>query len=161
MIKVLEVVANNITGDSEMYDLLIRLLELFYQIGVKMKEMNEKILKNSSQKASGVAGNLGLLIPVISTLLKRIPADVTSKYHSRLFKLFRDFWFFCIVFGFTDEAMWPSWFKHVASISIKSPVLLSREHLRSELHFNYAFKQDQVSQVTKSLKKNGFLKIKN
>lgn len=128
-----------------MYDLLIRLLELFCQIGVKTKEMNEKITKNP-QKASGVAGNLGLLIPVISTLLKRIPAEVTSKYHSRLFKLFRDFWFFCIVFGFADENIWP-WYKHVASISIKSPVLLSREHLRSELHFNYAFKQDQVSQV--------------
>jgi phosphatidylinositol 4-kinase len=104
---------------------------------------------NTNEKASSSAGNLGLLIPVISTLLKRIPSEITSKFQSRLFKLFRDFWFFCIVFGFADENMWP-WYKHVASISIKSPVLLSREHLKSELHFNSAFKQEQVSQVIKS-----------
>lgn len=139
-----------------MNDLLIRLLELFCQIGVKTKEMNEKMTKNP-QKASSSAGNLGLLIPVISTLLKRIPAEVTSKFQSRLFKLFRDFWFFCIVFGFADENLWP-WHKHVASISIKSPVLLSREHLKSELHFNSAFKQEQISQVKKHVL-NGYIKL--
>ena len=68
------------------------------------------------------------------------------KSHARLFKLFRDFWFFCIVFGFADEHIWP-WYKHVASISVKSPVLLSKEHLKSELHHNSALKHDQVSQA--------------
>ena len=132
-----------------MNDLLIRLLELFCQIGVKTKEMNEKMTKNP-QKASSSAGNLGLLIPVISTLLKRIPAEVTSKFQSRLFKLFRDFWFFCVIFGFSDEqaGIWPAqWYKGVAQIATKSPVLLSKEHLKSELHFNSAFKNDQASQA--------------
>lgn len=98
------------------------------------------------KQASGSAGNLGVLIPVISVLLKRIPPETTSKFQSRLFKLFRDFWFFCIVFGFADENLWP-WYKNVASISVKSPVLLSKEHLKAELHFNSAFKHDQVSQA--------------
>jgi phosphatidylinositol 4-kinase len=86
------------------------------------------------------------LIPVISVLLKRMSPEVTSRFQSRLFKLFRDFCFFCIVFGFADENLCP-WYKHVASISVKSPVLLSKEHLKSELHHNSALKHDQVSQA--------------
>lgn len=49
VIKVLETVANNISGENEMNDLLVRLLELFCQIGVKIKELNEKITKNTQK----------------------------------------------------------------------------------------------------------------
>lgn len=45
----LETVANNITGETEMNDLLIKLLELFCQIGVKLKEQNERLTKNSQK----------------------------------------------------------------------------------------------------------------
>jgi phosphatidylinositol 4-kinase len=149
VIKVLETVAKNIVKEAEINDLLMRLLELFCQIGVKLKDLNEKITKNT-QKASSSAGNLGLLIPVLSILLKRISPESITKNQALWFKLFRDFWFFCIIFGFADENLWP-WYKYVASISIKSPVLLSKEHLRSELHFNSAFKHDQASQVNQKI----------
>ncbi len=122
------------------------MLELFCQIGVKLKEINEKAIKNT-QKTINSAGNLGLLIPALSIALKRVSQESITKYQSIWFKLFRDFWFFCIIFGFAEENMWP-WYKYVAYIAIKSPVLLSKEHLRSELHFNSALKHDQVSQVT-------------
>jgi phosphatidylinositol 4-kinase len=75
---------------------------------------------------------------------------VILKFQSRLFKLFRDFWFFCVIFGFTEETanIWPiQWYKGVALIATKSPVLLSKEHLKSELHHNSAFKNEQVSPV--------------
>ena len=49
MIQVLETVANNINGETEMNDLLLKLLELFCQIGVKLKEQNEKLTKNSQK----------------------------------------------------------------------------------------------------------------
>ena len=49
MIKVLETVANNISSEAEMNDLLIKLLELFCQIGVKMKDQMEKITKNTQK----------------------------------------------------------------------------------------------------------------
>lgn len=100
------------------------------------------------QQASSAAGNLGVLIPVISVLIKRMSID--TKLQSRFFKLFRDFWFFCVIFGFSDEqaGIWPAqWYKGVAQIATKSPVLLSKEHLKSELHFNSAFKNDQASQA--------------
>jgi hypothetical protein len=138
--------AHNINGETEMCDLLIKFLELFCQIGVKTKELMEKI---KTLKASSAAGNLGVLIPVISVLMKRMPAElIQSKNQSRLFKLFRDFWFFCVIFGFADEqnGIWPpNWYKSLNIIATKSPVLLSEAHLKSELHFNSALKNDQVT----------------
>ena len=41
--------ANNINGENEMSDLLVKLLELFCQIGVKIKELNEKLSKNTQK----------------------------------------------------------------------------------------------------------------
>jgi len=141
-IKVLENVAQKISGPAEMHDLLIKLLELFVQTGVRIKDQTSQ-----SQRQKAVA-NLGMLIPVLSLLLKRIPVEaITSKFQSRLFKLFRDFWFFCTLFGFTDEAS-TEWYRCVALIATKSPVLISKEHLKSELHHNSAFKNEQVLPVT-------------
>ncbi|CAF0782495.1 unnamed protein product [Brachionus calyciflorus] len=143
IIDVLNSIATNIQGEAEMNDLLVRLLELFCQIGIKNKEISEKITKNS-QKSTSSAGNLGVLIPVINTILQRLSLDTLNNSDLRLLKLFRDFWFFCVVFGFTDETPWP-WSKVVASIATKSPVLVSKEHLKSELKFNYVFTDDQAS----------------
>lgn len=111
-------------------------------------------LKNFYVKTTSTAGNLGVLIPVISVLLKRMPTEsITSRFQSRLFKLFRDFWFFCVIFNFSDEnPNWPSqWYRGVSMIATKSPVLLSKEHLKSELHHNSAFKNEQISPVSYEL----------
>ncbi len=137
--------AQKISGPAEMHDLLIKLLELFVQTGVRIKD------QATQQQRHKAGGSLGTLIPVLSLLLKRIPVEsITSKFQSRLFKLFRDFWFFCTLFGFTDEvsAVWPpEWYRGVALIATKSPVLISKEHLKSELHHNSAFKNEQVLPV--------------
>ena len=45
----LETVANNISSEIEMNDLLIKLLELFCKIGVRIKENMEKITKNTQK----------------------------------------------------------------------------------------------------------------
>lgn len=45
--------------------------------------------------------------------------------------------------------VWPGdWYEGVCLISTKSPLLISREHLRSALLYNAAIKEDHVAAVS-------------
>lgn len=138
-------IAANIQGETEMLDLLGKLLELFVQIGLE----GERSYDNTAgaQKASSSAGNLGMLIPVIAILVKRLPPIKNPKI--RLHKLFKDFWLYCIVMGFTNSRLWPiEWYQGVQQIAAKSPLLISQKAHRSEmreLNYTSAIKSDSIS----------------
>lgn len=81
-------------------------------------------------------GNLGVLIPVIAVLVRRMPASLLSNPTNRTKKLFSDFYFYAVVFGFTreEQAVWPQdWYDGVKSISVKAPKMTFSTGERSEI----------------------------
>ncbi|EDW30643.1 GL26893 [Drosophila persimilis] len=140
-------IAANIQGDSEMLELLGKLLELFVQIGLD----GERSYDNTpgAQKASSRAGNLGMLIPVIAVLVRRLPPIKNPR--QRLHKLFKDFWAYCVVMGFTNARLWPAdWYQGVQQIAAKSPLLISQTAHKSdmrELNYTLAIKSDSVNEL--------------
>lgn len=79
--------------------------------------------------------------------MKRLPSIKNPK--SRLHKLFKDFWLYCVVMGFTNPKLWPAeWIKGVKQIASKSPLLISQTAYRSEmreLNYTSAIKSSKVS----------------
>ncbi|XP_023247195.1 phosphatidylinositol 4-kinase alpha isoform X2 [Copidosoma floridanum] len=143
-------IAANLEGETELNNLLLRLLELFVQIGLEDKRTSDKTNNNIATRSRSNAGNLGVLIPILAILLRRLP-PITNPRH-RVFKLFKDFWLYCVILGFADPnprtRLWPAdWHEAVKEIAVKSPYLVShssRIEMR-ELQYTSVVRNDGIS----------------
>ena len=139
-------IASSLENENLLHDLLSKLLKLFVHIG------NEIQLKsrNREHNASSMAGNLGILIPVLSAVISRIDSIVDPK--ASIITLFRHTWFYCVIFGFVNPTMWmDEWYEGVKVLASKSPALIvtkAQGHLDQELELNSVLeigKKDQTS----------------
>eukprot|EP00731_Ephydatia_muelleri_P032330 Em0023g837a len=143
LLTCLEHVSSHMEDPGQRYELLLKALKLFVQQGVEAKRASERSEDPSTVKATSSSFGLGLLLPVlalvsdviiISTLMKKMPR-ITEPSISDV-KLFRDFWMYCIIMGFSEaqKGIFPSaWYLHVHQIALKSPLLLS---MGTEQYFN-------------------------
>lgn len=97
---------------------------------------------------SNTAGSLGVLIPVIAIVIRRIPVIVEPG--ERLFRLFQHFWFYCVLFGFADSerGLWlPEWHDCVQLIATKSPALVAGKTPYVPLKSAMPLKPEQIAKV--------------
>eukprot|EP00095_Tigriopus_kingsejongensis_P007429 maker-scaffold443_size169656-snap-gene-0.12 protein:Tk07429 transcript:maker-scaffold443_size169656-snap-gene-0.12-mRNA-1 annotation:"phosphatidylinositol 4-kinase alpha isoform x1" len=135
VINALANIAANIHPDVElMTDFLQKLMEMYVNIGLEVKRKLTAERETANRTKS--KGNLGVLIPVIAVLLRRMPADDLQNPNYRTKKLFSDFWLYAVVFGFTKEedGVWPQdWYDGVKEIALKAPKLTFASGERSEI----------------------------
>ncbi|CAF0893475.1 unnamed protein product [Adineta steineri] len=138
-------VAANIQDSTELMNLLTSILELFVQLGLRAKDASEKSTK-SALKVSNTAGSLGILIPVIAVIMSRM--NVITDPSERVFRLFQRFWFYCVLYGFTESegGLWPSeWHDCIRFISTKSPALVAQNLNYVPLKAAMPLKPEQIT----------------
>ena len=98
---------------------------------------------------SNTAGSLGILIPVIAVVMRRISVIVEPS--ERVFRLFLHFWFYCVLFGFADSDRWPSeWLECVQLIATKSPTLVAQNGPYVPLKSAMPLKPEQITKVRRN-----------
>lgn len=95
MDKALKKIAESLKNSEDQMSFLVRLLELFVQLGVEGKRIREKI---STEKMSSGAVNLGSLLPTIADCMENM--EPIANPSTKVRNLFRDFWFYCLLLGF-------------------------------------------------------------
>ncbi|CAI2164532.1 12975_t:CDS:10 [Funneliformis geosporum] len=139
--------ASRLNSRPEFYGLyLLRILSLFVEKGVAIQQTVEK---NGNFQVTSLAGEVGILLPVLKTLLSH--DDFTDHMNSseELVPLFRDLWFHCIQYGFVSEETWiPEWRESLVVIAQKTPPLVQEtiNYLESDLEFKSVLRKGNSDQ---------------
>ncbi|CAG8451375.1 73_t:CDS:10 [Funneliformis mosseae] len=139
--------ASRLNSRPEFYGLyLLKILSLFVEKGVVIQQTVEK---NGKFQITSLAGEIGILLPVLKTLLSH--DDFTDHINSseELVPLFRDLWFHCILYGFVSEETWiPEWRESLVVIAQKTPPLVQEtiNYLESDLEFKSVLRKGNSDQ---------------
>ncbi|CAG8611324.1 9214_t:CDS:10 [Cetraspora pellucida] len=130
--------ANRISARPEFYELyLLNILSLFVDKGV---DIQQTIAKNGKFQVTSLIGEIGILLPVLRTLLSHNDFKLHVNAPKELVSLFRDMWFHCVLYGFVSEESWMrEWRDCLIMIAQKTPPLVQESatnYLEKDLEYN-------------------------
>ncbi|CAG8706495.1 6792_t:CDS:2, partial [Scutellospora calospora] len=130
--------ANRISARPEFYELyLLNILSLFVEKGV---DIQQTIAKNGRFQVTSLIGEIGILLPVLKTLLSHNDFTVHMNASKEFVSLFRDMWFHCVLYGFVSEESWMrEWRDCLTMIAQKTPPLVQESatnYLEKDLEYN-------------------------
>lgn len=96
--------------------------------------------KNKKETEYPFVSKLGMLLPVLRTLLEHKDFNPHVNPSEETVSLFRNVWFLCVLFGFVTESMWiREWHDSMLVIARKTPVLViesATNYIESDLEYN-------------------------
>ncbi|GES90544.1 phosphatidylinositol 4-kinase [Rhizophagus clarus] len=139
--------ASRLNSRPEFYGLyLLRILSLFVEKGVVIQQTVEK---NGRFQVTSLAGEIGILLPVLKTLLSHDDFKAHMNASEELVSLFRNLWFHCVLYGFVSEETWMrEWRDSLVIIAQKTPPLVreATNYLESDLEFNSVLRRGNSDQ---------------
>ncbi|KAF9300463.1 phosphatidylinositol-4- kinase [Mortierella antarctica] len=134
--------AKTINKRPEFYSAYLTcLLKLFVQKGVQI-QLTVQANKKSQNKINSLSAGLGLLLPVLGTLLSHDDFQPHLRPSKEDAKLFRDAWFHCVLFEFVKDSPWyREWSDSMLLIARKTPAFVSGDlgtnaYLEGDLEYN-------------------------
>ncbi|CAG8615185.1 6660_t:CDS:10, partial [Paraglomus brasilianum] len=130
--------ANRISARPEFYDFyLTKILELFVEKGVVIQKT---VAEHGRVQVTSLAAELGILLPILSTLLSHRDFIAHLNPSEDLVSLFRNVWFHCVLYGFVSETTWMrEWCDSLVIIAQKTPPLVlesATNYLEYDLEYN-------------------------
>ena len=141
--------ANRISARPEFYDFyLTKILELFVEKGVVIQKT---VAEHERVQETSLAAELGILLPILSTLLSRRDFIAHLNPSEDLVSLFRNVWFHCVLYGFVSETTWMrEWCDSLVIIAQKTPPLVQESatnYLEYDLEYNSVLVRGYSEQV--------------
>ncbi|CAG8512007.1 16686_t:CDS:10 [Gigaspora margarita] len=130
--------ASRINARPEFYELyLLNILSLFVDKGV---DIQQTIAKDGKFQVTSLIGEIGILLPVLKTLMSHNDFKLHINASKELVSLFRDMWFHCVLYGFVSEESWVrEWRDCLIAIAQKTPPLVQEgatNYLEKDLEYN-------------------------
>ncbi|KAF9116746.1 phosphatidylinositol-4- kinase [Mortierella sp. AM989] len=134
--------AKTINARPEFYSSYLScLLKLFVEKGVQI-QLTAQNNKKSQNKINSFSAGLGLLLPVLGSLLSHEDFQPHLQPSKEDARLFRDVWFHCILFEFVKDSPWyKEWSDSMLLIARKTPAFVSGDfganaYLEGDLEYN-------------------------